>query len=545
MKKLFAVLFALHLMILPIPAQAMTKQLTGIAIGAVGVSAAASCALKSPSLLMYIAGAAVYLMGELQGGKEQKQQLDDSKNELERIKANGNKGGEIQLESLKAQLKDKEEKRRLAKKRSGWAGAASMMFTAAAAMAVTEIPMEFLGTLPPLGCQSGTAMAMGTVKATAVVAGYSFLAGGGLNGALMGAVAGFVVAQSAVINVMNTAVGRVAGMTVVAGLTMMAKKETDGEIKKLDKDIKDLEEVIAQFKIETDGKGPNTEDTTVGAQGGINGDLAGTTSGSNGGSAGGVNAGGGTGLTMLPTATASNTSVTCINSNQEFSSNCSNPLKLSSPNLKMFGNQPELQQVVNQGVGMANDAVSGNMGKADLAAASLNASAGRMNDLLKKNLASANAKLKSQGKKPIDLEKAQQDVLNSMQSAFDKKMAGQEQSLAALGIGKMSLDPNAQDNSGQNITAASSAETIAVPTSDAKAQDAVAANADLAAASIPPEDLKAQESAASALGNNLADYETNTGDISGNKEDSLWKQVSNRYLLNYGKLFERNKVPAQ
>jgi hypothetical protein len=543
MKKLFAVLIAFQLMIIPIPAQAkgMTSQLTGIAIGAVGVSLAAACKLKSPSLLMYIAGAAVYLMGEMNGGKAQKKQLEDTNKDMDELSKKGEMGGEVQLASLEAQLKDKEEKLKLAQKRSKWAGAAQMMFLAAAAMAAVEILPESLGTLPPLGCDPGSAMALGKVKSAAVVAGYTFMTGGGLTGALMGALAGFVVAQGALSSVFNTAMGRVAGMAVVAGLTMMAKKEVDGEVKKLEDDIADLKKVIAQFRKETDGTGPNSEDVTGGASSGsTTGALAGTTSGATGG----VSSGGGSGVTPLPGGKIAGGTNTCLNSNQEFSNNCSNPMKFTSPDLKMFGDQPELQQVANQGIQMANDATSGNVGRADIAAGSLNSQAAKMNDALKKSLAKTNSKLKSQGKSAIDLEKSKQDVLKSMQAAFDKETAGQQNGLAALGIGGMTLDPNAVDKSGQNIAGASTTAAVAVPTSDGKAADAVAPTESTAA--ITAEASKAaEESAASALGKNLGDYESTDGDISAKKEDSLWKQVSNRYLLNYGRFFERNKLPSQ
>jgi hypothetical protein len=135
-------------------------------------------------------------------------------------------------------------------------------------------------------------------------------------------------------------------------------------------------------------------------------------------------------------------------------------------------------------------------------------------------------------------------MLKSMQSSYQKETAGKSAQLAAYGLDKMNLDPNAKDTSGQEINAASTTAAVAVPTSDGKAADALAPMESTTA--ITAEAGKAaEESAASALGKNLGDYESNAGDISDRKEESLWKQVSNRYLLNYGRFFERNKLPSQ
>jgi hypothetical protein len=335
-------------------------------------------------------------------------------------------------------------------------------------------------------------------------------------------------------------------MAVAGAMAMMASSSAGKEASKLQKEIDELKAVIAEFHKETDGTGPNTEDTTAGASSGAtsgatSGSLAGTTSGSSGGA---TTAGGGSGLTMLPPGQEVGGSTTCLTASQEFSSDCSNPMTFSSPNLSMFGNQPDLQQVANQGVQMANDAARGNTGKANVAAASLSAAAARMNDALKKSVAKTNAALKAQGKKTIDFDKQKQDILNSMQSGFDKAIAGNQPAMAFASGSKLGLDELPKDKTGQNITAASTTQAIAVPTSNGKAQDAV--DPSLNANAVVTADQKAPgESAATTLGNNLENYESAENDISKDSGESLWKQVSNRYLLNYDRFFDRKKVPAQ
>ncbi len=540
MKKLFTILVAFHLMILPMPkAHAIggMGQITGVAVASVGVSLAKACGIKSASLMLYIAGAAAYLMGEMAAAKAQKQQLKNKEDETKKLQEDGKMGGETQLATLEAQLKAKEEELKLANKRKMWAMAAMAAFIAAAAVAVMEIPPYF----PPLVCNSGTAMAISMPIGAGVVAAYSFMGGGGIMGALTGAVGGAVATSSMVANAMNTNTTRAIAMGAMAALVALSAMEAGKAAKKLQGEIDDLKKVIAQFKLETDGTGPNSEDVTGGAAAGsTSGLLAGTTSGA----AGGVSSGGGSGVTPLPGGEIVGGTTTCLNSSQQLSSNCSNPMTFSSPNLAMFGNQPDLQQASNMAAEFGNTAARGDIGKADVAAASLSGLATKMSDLLKKNRAAMNKKLVAQGKKPIDFDKETQDMLKSMQSSYQKETAGKSAQLAAFGLDKISLDPNAVDKSGQNIAGASTSAAVAVPTSDGKAADAVAPGESTTA--IATEAGKAaQESAASALGKNLGDYESNDGDISAKKEESLWKQVSNRYLLNYGRFFERNKLPSQ
>lgn len=550
MKKLFAVIFALQLIILPVPkAHAMVgmEQITGIAIAAVGVGLVGACKPMTPSIMLYVAGAAVYLIGEMTGGKEQKQSLEESNAEMEQLKQAKEQGGEVQLASLEAQLKDKKEKLKLAKKRKAWAAASSAMMLAAAALAAAElIPIPLLSA-----CEPGTALALGKTSSAAVLAGYTFLSGGGIMGALTAAILGMVVAQSAIASLFSTPIGRAAGMAVSGGLVMMASRSAGSQVRKLEGEIEDLEKVIAQFRRETDGTGPNREDTTAGASGGVtSGTLAGVTAGAAGGSTSGATSGssGGVGVTPLPDARRVSGPSTCLSSAGELSTNCTSPMRFSTPNLSLLGSQPEIQQVASQGIQFANDAASGNTERANLAAATLSGAASRMNDALKKTVAQTNQRLRAQGKKPIDLEKEKQDVLKSIQSSFDKQMAGKEQSLASIGFGKLSLDPEKAGTSGLETQAASADSAVAVPTSAGPAAQALDSSAGVGttdATTGANANDATKVSAADALGKNLSDYETPESDISKKSEDSLWKQVSNRYFLNYDRFFEKKKVPAQ
>ncbi|MFL5785082.1 MAG: hypothetical protein ACJ76H_10755, partial [Bacteriovoracaceae bacterium] len=150
MSKLFAIILGLQLMFFPVQKAHAgivpgMEQITGIAIAAVGVGIAMKCPITFPSLLLYMAGSAVYLMGEMQGGKAQKKSLEDSDASVKDLAEKKKEGGEVQLATLEAQLKDKKEKKKVADGRAKWSGAAAAMMLAAAGLALAEslIPPTF------------------------------------------------------------------------------------------------------------------------------------------------------------------------------------------------------------------------------------------------------------------------------------------------------------------------------------------------------------------------------------------------------------------
>lgn len=555
MKKLFTLIFAFQLIVFPMPkAQAsgiggMANQLRGIAIASIAVQALMACKLgaMATSLKIFMGAGLVYVAGELTAGKSQKGSIESENSKMD--SSLGGRGGETQLASMEAQLKDKKEKKKVADKRATFTAASMALMTAAAVVAITEIATEKPPILKPppfLGCEGATAIAKGNLTATSIVAGFTFLTGGGLMGAMMAGISMYMNALGFMMVAMNTAAGRAKVFGALAALTGLAMMDAKKESSKLAKEIKQLEEMIAQFKKETGDPGDQKEDTTAGAAGGATsgsdgGVLAGVTSGSSSGSTSG--AGPGT-LTALP-AGAQNVggSKVCVTATGP-SSNCANSLRVPALDFNGLGTGPELQQVASQGVELGNSIASGNAGaEANVSAASIGSSAAKINSELKKQLGRANATLKAEGKKAMDFDKEVADTLKSFNSAVDAQ-ASKSPQLAAFGSTGATLDPNAAAKEAQDITAASSGAAVAVPTSKGDAASAVDPSLSANTAMNSEEMKAAGESAKDALGNNLSDYESTEEDISKNKEDSLWKQVSNRYLLNYQRFFERSKGPA-
>ncbi|MES2529305.1 MAG: hypothetical protein V4598_19615 [Bdellovibrionota bacterium] len=548
MKKLFAVLIAFHLMLLPVPPAhaggigAMANQIRGMAISGIGATILAVCPLGALSLSvkLFMAAGLVYLLGELAAGGGQKSSIESENNKVDGTTKG--QGGGTQLATLEAQLKDKEEAKKVADKRAMFTAASMALMTAAAVAAATEIPREVPAHpayLPPLGCNPAAAMSTAALKAAAIGGAFSFMGGGGLTGGLITGIGIAALGLSAMVGLMNVAAGRIKAFGALALLTGLALMDAKSASSKLAKEIEDLKKVIAQFKRETDDPGTQTPDTSDGLEGGVNsgstsGTLAGTTSGTSGG-----------GVTALPTGTSVTTNRSCISGNAEINSNCSNPLRVPALNSTDFNSAPDLQQVATTGVGLANDLASGNAGaKADIGAASLSASAAKLNEQLKAQVAKSNSFLKSKGQKTIDLEKDVADTVKSMNASIQNQAAKSGESLASLGYGDSALDPNAAAKVAQEIGAASTTAAIALPETkgDGAAVAAELAAADAEAAAAKAAKKAAEVSAKDALGKNLAAYETNVDDISANKETSLWRQVSNRYLLKYERFFERKKV---
>ncbi len=547
MKKLFAVLIAFHLIILPIPRAhasglaGMANQVRGMAIAGIGATILTTCPLGALSLSvkLFMAAGIVYLLGELAAGKSQKGSIEGENEKVDQTK--GGRGGETQLATLGAQLKDKEEKKKVADKRALFTAASMALMTAAAIAAVTEIPRmvpAHPAYLPPLGCNPALAVGSAKLKAAAIGAAFSFLGGGGLTGGLITGIGIYALGLSALTGLLNLAPGRVKAFGALAAFTALALMDAKKESGKLSKEIADLKKVIAQFKLETGDPGKTREDTGGGLTAGVNGGVSsGSLAGNSGGSANGA-------ITALPQGNVATTR-SCISGNAEITSNCTNPLRVPALKSSDFSGAPEIQQVASSGVELANDLAMGNSGgRADIAAASIASSAAKLNDQLKSQLAKSNAFLKSKGEKPIDFNKDVADTMNSMNSSFQNEASKSEQSLASLGLSDGTvLDPSAASSVAQEIGSASTNTEIAVPTSDGTLAGAVIPT-DSAVANTEAA-KSAEASAKDALGNNLGDYETSDADISASKETSLWKQVSNRYLLKYERFFERKKIPAQ
>src|SRR5690606_4008652 len=177
---------------------------------------------------------------------------------------------------------------------------------------------------------------------------------------------------------------------------------------------------------------------------------------------------------------------------------------------------------------------NGDMAAADLAAANLASNAMRVKQIKDNLLKQLNEQNKKLGKEPYDYEKEVNNTLASMRDSLNKGGAGQAGNLAGFGSGvpSSSLDVKPSDEAYQEIKTSGSDEAIAA---DAGQADGVQFDINEGSGESDTFDLG---DAALAEAHSLEDFETQESDILAKPEESIFKQLSNRYLLNYNRIFD-------
>ncbi len=601
MKKLFALLISFSFVVTPMNfvhaesskeyefEDTKSKQLTGIAIAATGVSLLIGCGMASrlPSTTAYAAGAMAYIAFEMAGAKKQKEDHEQKLKETLALADKKQMGGEVQRETIVRLIEEEEEMKSYSDKRKSQLNIVGLAFKAASALAVLEA-MELAAWLiapikwpliPPFKspfCTPATAtpsegVALGVASSFGVAAGAG-MAAGGLTGGIAG-VGVLALASGATTPLLNAPSARVAAFLFSSVLVTRLAGDMGKRAEVSEKRISKLKEMLAKFDAEANVTTTVAVDTTAGAtsgaaSGATSGSTAGVTSGvTSGGLTGGLTGGGlpggslggGNGVrggSPYDLATLSTRKINprrvCLSQKSaglEMSTNCSNPIRLAAPKLSIRGNDSDLNNALNSSVDFANAVASGNSEAANIAGASLSANAAKIDAAAAKAKKRMNDDQLAQGKKKIDFDKDMKDQISSLQSAIDKELAKNNQSMAGLGAYDLNkLDPNAAA-SGLNINAVAS-DGVAIPSSTGDANTATEqgpaiTDGTIADTSTTSEEKKPGDSATDALGKNLNEFETSDDDISKNKEGSLWKQVTNRYFMKYDRFFERKKLPSQ
>ncbi len=141
---------------------------------------------------------------------------------------------------------------------------------------------------------------------------------------------------------------------------------------------------------------------------------------------------------------------------------------------------------------------------------------------------------KTQGQKALDLNKE-----ITAQMAAVSQMA--QQSAAAAGV-------NPEKGERVELTPADVAKDIVPPLASTQAPVQPNTGADSIGGMISesdPEQVSAEAPLASAAVDSLENYDSTVQDINKASDVSIFKQLSNRYILNYTKIFERKKLPTE
>lgn len=573
MKKLFAIILSLSLIIGPVPvarasgggAGGIAKQILGIANGIVGSAVITKCKLASTqaSILVYMAGSLVFVAAEIAGGKKKNQDSANQAQSLDQMKAGMKEGGDYQMAAIDAQIKNEKSNLEFIEKRRKWMMATKAIYAAATALAVLEIWWSFpppAGIAKPFEGACAPDPSHKPIVSTIAMAYSSLMASGGnLKGMAMGmgmqmavkwvlkeffpkVTIGAEIADKAV-GILSTAPGRIAFFAAATALVMMIDSELAKEEKDTKKKIADLEKVKESFKL------ASQTDNEL-AEGSSNNNAA---AGNNKTETSDPNDPSKKTYEIKDLAKGTELQKQCfakIDGAMHYSAEaCKSSFKLTRPKFQMNMDLPTLKTVSNLATDMGQSVSDGDMGKADLAAGELASMAGRMDAVKDGLMKKLNDQLKAQGKKPIDVNGELNRQVTALNDALNKQNPGSgNYSLASMG------DMGSMDLKGSEASLAAvdpkAGDVTAVP--DAKAPDATgvevpSATSDVGAISEDALGVANAEEALGVLGaqkleDNMANFESAEGDISKDSDVSLFKQVSNRYFLNYTKIFQRKEI---
>ncbi len=570
MKKIFAILFSFQLILSPVVlaqeckpgedcyqvagdgssegAARYTNNIMMTGSGVVGANLIFCTHSKGnivPTFSHYIfmGGALVLLTSEIIAATKAKEAKEESQKQMERMGLVNSKPGEYQTQEQKdAQLtllveakKQELDNRDALEERMNWMTAVEVVYWLALAGAVAEIIIYAATQVKPYGaaigyndqsivCNTGANDKMLTAAISAAYGLVPGLIGGNAGGAAMKGISagGFSFMLNSLTssvgttikNAGTTALGRSITFGVFAALAEIARSGLKKSRDRANKNITLFDKSIEEWKK------ANTSTTEIKTDF-AGGDLDGPDS--NGSNAANIK--------QLPKAVKENKCMGSSGSSLDYSSKaCSRPIKLAKTKFDFKSNY--LNSMGGKAFDMADAMASGNTGAAKMLAADLASNAAKIKAEAKLAMKQANEKLKATGKKEIDFEKEIKNQLGAMSKAA-------QEAAAASGIKNLaSGSDDASSDEKKN-------EPSAVGKVDTGASDAApAASPDL---TIGSSDLAAEEPAVAAgAGNpeqNLSDFETNEQDISKKNDVSLFKQLSNRYILNYTKIFERKKEP--
>lgn len=514
----------------------ITNQILAIGTGIIGSNILLSCKMggMTPSLYTFMAGSLVYIGSEIAGAKAQQSFIKAKKEEVEALRAGMTEGGDLQTGIIEAKLKEEEEKLEFVKKRKTWTMAVAAVYGAATGLAAMEwacvtnkITLPACTQWVVAGCEGGSSLPANKLLSGAVLGAYG-LAVGNAGGTAMSRYGTALVAGLGVMVPTLSAKVTVAYQTPKArmitfgagtALTALVIKDLSAVQKDLEGNISQLKALLTDFKSKTNAADGLSENGGAGniKDGNLNVSSA----------TGNVN--------KLSSGTSIEKS--CWGKDetgtQSYSpSACNKSLQLTKPKFNSKFSLPTLQKVANTGVDMAQAVAKGDMARADLAAADLASNAMKVKQVTDDLMKQINDQNKKAGKEGINLDAEVQKSLGEMRRGLSNGMGSQGVNLADFANGsKAGLDKNNPLLYGQDILKDSSASVL----------DPSGGNAGLNITEASGDELIDANSQA-ASGEEVAthtidDFETAEADILDRPDTSIFKQVSNRYFLNYSKFF--------
>ncbi len=218
----------------------------------------------------------------------------------------------------------------------------------------------------------------------------------------------------------------------------------------------------------------------------------------------------------------------CIGANMNMSPEaCKNRLKIGRPRFNNGMNIPNLSNVANLSADMAQAMADGDHAKAAAISGKIGSMAASVKKTSEDLKAKYNAYLKLKGKPTIDFNKRINQQVAAIQGAVSKAAASQGMNLGSSGKSSLSESEVTKDT-GVPVVNTASVGGVAQPVFDPLA--GMGATEDLGL-----------ETAATKADPTLDDFESSVQDVARKDDVSIFKQLSNRYILNYTKIFDRKK----
>lgn len=577
MKKFISIILSFSLMISPLGLTSkaladedgskiknFVPQVVGLAIGTVGSTIMLKCKLGTtrPSLWVFMGGSAVYIYDQIDSASRMVKQMEKQAEYLDAIKSSGTPGGEYQLAALEAQLKDQEQTLKFIKKRIDLLTIAGIAFGTATAVALAEgIAGIVPGADPPAICiprPSANSKILGFLSTA-----FSQVAssGGKLNMNSMATDLGknllkkkpeltkdlipvTQATETVSVPLMNNGFSRAAFFTLLTSWVVFESiKNLKEEEDKVEKNISDVKTMIKNFKEisksdgglilpKEDGKGsvvkPNTISDIQGAE--------------------------------------EDSSKTCIGSDYSISeAACSNKLKLEKLQLDRSIYSPELISEIQGVQDFTNAVIDGDVKRAETISAGMQNSATRLQKIKEDLLVKINQKLVADGKKPLNLDEEAKKQLKSLTDEFKKQ--GIDISPSDVSRSDLASSDSSSSSTSSPDGSASGSSSPQVHSSLSPALSSVSPQSGESSEKSEGDNSKAsmnmpslsegwsstdENSEGEKLGFGSSEpgsSERSQGNSQGleiieDKEASLFKQLSQRYILNYSKIFNsKNQAP--
>ncbi len=552
-------------------------QVVGLAIGTVGSTIMLKCKLGTtrPSLWVFMGGSAVYIYDQIDSATRMVKQMEKQAEYLDAIKSSGTLGGEYQLAALEAQLKDQEQTLEFIKKRMNLLTIAGIAFGTATAVALAEgIAGIVPGADPPAICiprPSANSKILGFLSTA-----FSQVAssGGKLNMNSMATDLGknllkkkpeltkdlipvTQATETVSVPLMNNGFSRAAFFTLLTSWVVFESiKNLKKEKEKVDKNISDLKIVIKNFKEISKRDGG----LILGKE---NGELDPENV---------AKIKNGKGSVVKPNTISDiqgaeeDSSKTCIGSDYSISeAACSNKLKLEKLQLDRSIYSPELISEIQGVQDFTNAVIDGDVKRAETISAGMQNSATRLQKIKEDLLVKINQKLVADGKKPLNLDEEAKKHLKSLTDEFKKQ--GIDISPSDVSRSDLASSDSSSSSTSSPDGSASGSSSPQVHSSLSPALSSVSPQSGESSEKSEGDNSKAsmnmpslsegwsstdQNSEGEKLGFGSSEpgsSERSEGNSQGleiieDKEASLFKQLSQRYILNYSKIFNsKNQAP--